>query len=513
MSEFVLDPRPFFQILHNLIRQDGLDYDPDNTAASVEWFRTNSSILRKVLTTAEFGVVMVFYTHWDKHKVAPDRKMMDELIHSKTQPKTLLDTMAEYDVHAEDLEQVPHLNLDMYLDQRKQDYEKCKLARSLETASQITLSSVTMNDKAKTVYAGPRDAMKYLHERFQSGILIDDATGSKGGDTAELGASAVMMRVSRASEGFSNAIPFCRPIDQVMSIGPGEPIKWVGLLGYTNQRKSTLLFTFAYNAAQAGYKVLFVPLENTVDEAWTRIYWLHAHHLGLSAQLPNLADAVNPRRVRREHLDVLQTVIEDFKSSGMKIDVYDANNWGAVASQANAYMDEPYDLLCLDYLAKLDTPGERDQKEAIRGVYLKAHEMSLRYAEGRGLVVMTPIQSGKSHEKTAAEPEPLIDRGIYRPGDIGAIDYHTDAGRGLDALIGVWSGEGYREHGIVRVSCVKSRQQYFNPFFMTVDGPSQYMQVISNHDALSILAGDYRSKADDKPGPMSQEIDKWVDVV
>jgi hypothetical protein len=166
--------------------------------------------------------------------------------------------------------------------------------------------------------------------------------------------------------------------------------------------------------------------------------------------------------------------------------------------------------LYVDYLAHLDCPGHRDQREGIRDVYRMAQALSQNYERGRGLVVVTPVQANKAAEKTAAEPEAPLEKGIYREGDIGAIEYHTDAGRGMDALIGVWSGPGFREHGLVRISCIKSRQMFFAPFFMKVDEASQMMDYMSDHRAADAFSGRSSTEhaSDDMPAMLSADIDE-----
>ena len=479
-----LDARPFFQILHNLLRQDELDYDPEQTAKTVEWVRHNSGVLRKVTTQAEFRVIITFYAYWDKHKIAPDRKMMDELIHSNPQPKTLLEVMEEYDKHVDDLEQVSHLSLDMYLDQRKLDYEKYKLSRTLDIAGLITVGSVPMNDKAKTVFTGPRDAMKYLHEEFHKGIMIDHAPAI-GGDLVEQGLDAVALRLDKALLGGANVIPTLTPIDESLRIGPDNTIRYIGILGFTNQRKSTLLFSLAYTAASSGYRVLFVPRECSVEDAWMRFIWLHAHAVGLADELPPLANALDQDALRREHVALVQSLRQSMIDAGIRIDVRHARDWASVAALADQHIDDPYDLLAIDYIAHLDTPGARNHKDGIIDVFRQAQGLSQDYNGGRGLVVMTPVQANKKGEEAVRENTAPLENGIYT--DVGAIDYYTDAGRDFDALIGVWSGEGIREHRLARISCVKSRQKFFEPFFMRVDERSQTMEAISDSRAAHII--------------------------
>jgi hypothetical protein len=237
-----------------------------------------------------------------------------------------------------------------------------------------------------------------------------------------------------------------------------------------------------------------------------RFVWLHAEHIGRIRELPRLSDATNPRKLTRQHVRVIDEVGESMLEAGIRIDVRDCGDWGSVRASIDAHVDDPYDLLCVDYLAHLDTPGERDQREGIRGVYRKAQALSLDYERGRGLVVMTPVQANKTAEKIAAEPDAPMEKGIYRRGDIGAIEWHTDAGRDMDAIIGVWSGQGFADHGLARISCIKSRQLFFDPFFMRVEEASQKMTAVSNSDAMDILSGTDPLGTAAPAGVLMQEI-------
>jgi hypothetical protein len=79
MAEYELDPRPFFTILHSLLRHDELDYDREAIGAYVAWVQTNATMLRKVCSDAEHAVLRTYYAFWDKHKDAPDREGMKPL--------------------------------------------------------------------------------------------------------------------------------------------------------------------------------------------------------------------------------------------------------------------------------------------------------------------------------------------------------------------------------------------------------------------------------------------------
>ena len=91
----------------------------------------------------------------------------------------------------------------MYLDQRKSDFEKQRMSRVLDVTRSIVVGSKQMKGKKgqpDEMLQGPRDALKYLMEHIQQGLLLD---GKKavGGDLATEGIFSTALRVHKAATG------------------------------------------------------------------------------------------------------------------------------------------------------------------------------------------------------------------------------------------------------------------------------------------------------------------------
>lgn len=499
-SVFEMDKRPYFQILHNLIRHSELGYDPDRAAETIEWVRDHAMMLLRTNSTPEHDIIVAIYAYWDRHKSLPSRNVLNELIRDKQKIQDLLDVMGEYDKYEADLEEVPALDLDLYLAQRKAEWEKRRCLRVLDIARAIAVSSMEEEDKRnrkKIIWEGPRDALRYIHKVEGIGMFLDDSDFT-GGDLAGEIVPIVADSVLQAANGYGNAIQTLTPIDRAMSIGPESTLRLIELAGYTNQRKSTLAFTLAFQAAVQGYKVCFVALEGGIENAGIRFAYLWAYHTNRELLLPRLADAMKTQYATREHSDIIRGMEEEMREAGIRIDVRDASDWGSIKACVNSHLNDPYDALFIDYLAHVKVPGARlsERVESINALFKEAQLLSLKYERGnkrKGLVVFTPVQVGKKSEKVAADVDAPLGKGIYPLGDIGIIDWYTDAGRDADAIIGCWSGDVFRERGLVRISCVKSKQEDFQPFFMRVDPHTQMMVYCSDSDALAILEGSLKN--------------------
>ncbi len=106
------------------------------------------------------------------------------LVRTRSKPKVILDLLEEYDKHAMDLKTLTHADLGAYLQLRVDDFEKNRLQRVLEIAKQITIGSIpNPNDtsfKKLPPLTGTRDALNFMMERFQRGILVNEVVPEGG---------------------------------------------------------------------------------------------------------------------------------------------------------------------------------------------------------------------------------------------------------------------------------------------------------------------------------------------
>lgn len=496
--DFQLDARPYFQILHNLIRQSDLDYDPELAANTVNWVRENAMTLRKVTGTAEFAVIMAYYAYWDKHKIAPDSKVMDELIREKQQNQGMLDVMAEYEKYRPELEQVSFLNLPVYLDQRIADYEKYQLLRALEIASQIVVSATPMKDK-KVTYFGPRDALKYFHERLQQGILLDDVPAS-GGLLADT--TAKMESRYDRSESDSKA--------NILFIPTGIPIidghlgglrrkELNGILGFVAQKKSTVLRTLGYNAAKHGFRVLHIPLESDCEEEETFYTVHHAARL-----LGTNNNAITKKRIDQALLTAdekerfFKEIVPNFQQSvGKNIVVYTpgaSRAWADVRSIIERENDkEPVDLVLLDYLTMLSTPGNRDDVADKMMIVQDAKRLAMTANDGKGLCIVTPVQGNREGYKNAGD-----NGGEW---STTGIAKYSELDKSLDNLFYVYFDDEMNSQNKMMMGSCKTRRDSNIPATLVPVNPLSSMIAMSSDQEVTLSA-----PLPDKPSMISAEL-------
>lgn len=486
----MLEPRPYFQILHSLCAVGELDWDAEDNLERIQWVKRNWSRLKRCMSSEERGLLRLYMCHHEQHGEVASVRDLDALLRSMPQNAPMLDLLRDYEKdHKADLEVLPASSLSVSLGERESDWDRARVQYALTFASHIVNGSMQdAKDKTK-FWTGPADALKYLSMEMQAGLLLDHRE-VVGGDTATAGVDSLLERFDSALAGRTGQIMTgFQPLDDALSIGhtQGCQIKELLMAGFSGHGKSTFLFNAIYNAAAQGFRVLLVPRECSVEQAWDRFVYLHAAATGRARELPRMKKFLRPGFAKPQHRAVFQAIKADMIASGIRIDVLGLNTWDEVERAVEAHVQDPYDILAVDYLAHLQPPAgtrTQDTHTAILDTFRKAQALTQNYEKNRGLVVMSPMQTNKTAADAAGQGLPY-DKGVYT--GIGCLEQYTGAGRDADALIGIWSDDWYKSKGLSKVCCIKSRDDVFEPFFIRLDPHTEAMHFVRNAEAITLL--------------------------
>lgn len=497
MADFQLDAKPYFQILHNLIRQGDLDYEPSAAAASINWVRENALTIRRVCNKAESEILVTIYAYWDLHKELPSPLVMQELISEKQKNQPLVDLMEEYAKYQPDLKQVSHMDLHVYLDQRKLDWEKYKLIEVLNAAGQIVVGSLPdSRDKTKS-YTGPRDALKYFHEKVQQGIMLDDVP-NRGGLLMD---TVVSMRADyqeRLQASKNNNLFITTGIPLIDNhLGGLRRKELNGILGYVGQRKSAIMRSIGYHAAKSGFRVLHIPLESDCEEEEVFYTVRHAEH-----HLDPRAAGITKKKVDRallsteEHAAFFDNIVPDFQASvGQNIIVYTpgaSRAWDDVRQIIERENDkQPLDLVLIDYLTMLSTPGARDDIADKMAIVQDAKRIALTSNKGRGLCILTPVQGNRSGFDDASTSQ-----GEWRTTGIAK---YSELDKSLDNLFYVWFNDELNSRNEMRMGSCKTRRDANIPStVVTVSEYSGMLQRGGSKKSSNESSSSSQAKTEDK---------------
>jgi hypothetical protein len=329
---------------------------------------------------------------------------------------------------------------------------------------------------------GPTTAQVYLADRRSK--RMDNNRRGLSGDFVEN-----LDEVSRgldAYQGEGNADKFriktgFKNVDDRVLIGPKHQ-RWIGILGYLNHGKSGFLMSMLYNMARDGANVVFIPREFSVDDSYERFLWMHANIFPEHPMVGLDEWKRGGGTAGVEHWRTKQTMIDHLKNGGLKgsIDVQNIATWEEIEEyiRMRSYK-KPVDVLAIDYIGHLEVhPGRGDNDiEARKRVFRKAQMLTQNgiFNDGKGMVVITPLQANKKYYEEAATREG--DKyGTYS--SAAAVDWYTQAAQDMDLLMSVFSEGEIKEAGQMILHCLKSRGKYFPDHRIEVHKESRYMSDI-----------------------------------
>jgi RecA/RadA recombinase len=287
-------------------------------------------------------------------------------------------------------------------------------------------------------------------------------------------------------------------IDDATLIGQGYPNRWIGILGYTNHGKSMYLMSLLYNMALTGKRVLLVPREFSVDEAYMRFAFMHAKNF---PDMPIIS--LNDWQMTGEKgisLDVWETkefLIKDLKEGDTlkgSLDVKQFDTLNQIVDYARAMnASEPFDVIAVDYLTHLEVKVMKGMNE------VEAHKQDFRKCQmlsqngvmndKKGITIITPLQANKDGYEKATKDKTGGDFGVYE--SLGAVEWYTQAAQDMDLIISVfYEGDDLRDNDPpqMRVACMKSRsERFFNTHLVQVDVKTRYVHDMGKGRSKSTL--------------------------
>lgn len=473
-----LDQTPFFEIVDALILDDSSDAEIERAKKCFQWVNQNSKQLTEVCSERpERFLLQKIWAYYHETNCPPTREALGEYLLRQEKTTILLEFLEDYDKL--DLRKLSHVELTNSLNKRRRDWREGWLISVLRQTKVIATGALHTDASLRgkePKLAGVDDAIKTLRRRLLEDVGSDDkpiqGEWLENLDHVEKSLLDVLHQPEqrRILTGF-------RAIDNSVVIGPTESIRFIGILGYTNHNKSSVLLTMLYNMARSGKRILLVPREFSAEEAWQRLTWQHAEffpHLNL----PSLQQwKLHPETVTSEQQKNMRMLLDDLRSRRTikgSIEVINASKWEQIVDYLQA-SEQPYDVLAIDYIGHLETEGRsQDRHEQVKAIFRQAQQLSRDYLQKRGLVVITPLQANKEGVRKVDEQEDE-EWGDYQ-GNLSAVEWYSQAAQDMDLVIGVFQKGILQEQNLIKVSCAKSRNIYFPAHIVKADPRTRYIR-------------------------------------
>jgi len=329
------------------------------------------------------------------------------------------------------------------------------------------------------VPSGPNDAMAFARQLWGFDLIEEGGIGGWVGDHKEV-IGQYIFNVYRSNDKDRVLLGF-RQIDDCVLVGKKHN-KFLGILGFSNEGKSLLMRTIAYNAAIQGQKVLYVTLEGEdAAKCMVKFSFLHGSYFELEGEclihdrcaftMPAFEDYEMKQVTEQDH-DHVNLVLNTLDQ--LPLHVYDRKtlgDWDAIEAKVE---QEKFDVVCIDYVGILDMPNvkPKDRDFAIEVLYDRAQSLCGRL----GVVVVTPLQSNREGKKQAENKE-KIDR-IY---NMTHVAKHSRAYQNMDLLLAVYSTPEMKQVGEIKIEILKVRDgKYPDDFFADVNVSTKHVTQLPN---------------------------------
>jgi len=476
-----LNATPFLSILHTVLRipSDGSDAENSRVQKANEWLFTNGARLRVVLNDAERALIIVVRAYIEEHGVGLDRNMLDIRIRQEAKHVGMLEILKQYDKELAEMPKYCYADMGGFLDERILDYEKEKLIALIGETGQIN-TGMRFTPVGQPPLKGPRDAVSFFRQELQKGKVFVDGDVIQGGKVSEQikAMKATYQKNKLAHEDGTLYVPTgLLSIDNRLRGGLGRG-EFVGILGYTGQRKSGLARQIAYNAAYRGFNVLFIPIEVGVDEELEFHGALHAHNDRNFTSNQVSKEAIHTGTLSPVDFKFYEEeVLFDFEHGVAKhlriCKLPGKPTWDDVQSFIELeHRKEPLDLVVCDYLSLL-APVGRDQIAEMTAIIHRAKQFILKNT----FCFLTPVQGNRKGFEDATAHE-----GKWEP---SGIYLFSEIEKSLDILFYVYASDAMKEVLRWQVGTCKSRR--------TADIPATFFEI----DDMS--GGFFSEKVTDAP--------------
>jgi hypothetical protein len=441
------------------------------------WLADNILALRKVSTPQQTDILASVHSFWFNHRTAPSFKILQDTLERKNSNPGVMEELSQYE-HEEDLTIYSIKDLGQLLTDMVDEWQSRRLSSVLKVVKTINGDS-WKDPKTKRVYSGAKDAAKYLIEAVESGLVF---TGQRAAMGALNETAHELMDLYEKYKADSRAgnlrvrtgIP---QIDSIVTIKRGD---FVGVLGYAGQRKSTLSRTIAYNAVMAGFNVLHVTLEQTYDEERTIYALIHSEHPKFGRKYKLSKKRFEEGQFTPEEEVFFREVLQDFEenSPGRLIirQPTDGSSWPTIKMMAEVVnQTTPIDLFLIDYLTICAT-SSRNSKEEHENNIKDAKQFALQMGDGRGCVVLTPVQGNRKGWEAAIEAGGHWDMtGVYE---------YSEFDKSVDLMLTVLiDKEVFGDEDLIGIGSAKSRRsKEIEVFTAPVIHDVGYIAVQTVHD-------------------------------
>jgi hypothetical protein len=166
----------FWRLFHCLLSHSTTEEEAIRTKATYAWFGDHLTTLRKIsglCSTGDTGegleLMGVVWTLAASANDLPGLSIVQERVEKLERYEAVLELLKEYKERLPILQLHQAKDLDAVLKDCCDDWEQAAVQSMLQVANRICMGSIPLGKKK---LSGPADALKYLHQRQEKGLLV-----------------------------------------------------------------------------------------------------------------------------------------------------------------------------------------------------------------------------------------------------------------------------------------------------------------------------------------------------
>ena len=350
-----------------------------------------------------------------------------------------------------------------------------------------------VKEGGSTRKATPADAIVWMRQMWATRDLRDFAP-QPSGSLQDLSGD-VEAEIERMASGEEDAerIKFgFAPLDREIHISKRRR-PFIGIMGFANDGKTTVLLTMLYNMAMQGRSVCLFSKEHTASETGLYFAFLHSHSDFYRRQkndLPSMKE-FEDGLATREDKDFLIGIWRDMvsgKNFPGRVEIQPLTDWDSLVGHlTHNHKKNRYDVAGVDYLTRIDIPGGniRFRKEDVKNTIGQAQRLTRDFDGGRGIVLISPIQINRAGYIAAKKKK----EGEARH-DMTSVSEYSEFYQDMDVLVSLFSNSEMRLKREILLETQKVRKSGVRP--------TATLWIDPRSDMVT-----------DTPG-MSTEAERWV---
>jgi len=456
----------WWRLFHSLLRHGRSEPELARSKAVWSWMNDHYVILKRVAVAndVQFDLLTALWKVAQETNELPSYDIMLDEVQSMEKNDELLDALKKEYKSQTDLKIHDPEDLAAVLKDWSTDWEMRRVTSVLKVTNGINLGSTEMTfmGKRNVKLSGPHDAVKYLVQELEEGLLIDS--------NQTLKPIVVQKEAARGPEDYVQSL-------QIPQLECGfnqfyiERQDFVGILGYMGGGKSTMARYLLYRMAEAGRNVLHVSIENNQVIERDKFVFLHAHHPKFGGRYDALTYAAKRRKELTEtQMKMWVEVAQDFEETipgRLTIRKPQVASWEHIRTMIETEDNvAPLDACCIDYIQLLDPPSRsvEDQRSKMTSMIKDIRQFGMTFNAGKGLCMISPVQANEEGLSKAA----VID-GVFKP---SAINNEKELGRSMTFIVGVYhQNTDPTGHLNLMISCPKDREGVgFDAFVVKMTG-------------------------------------------